>query len=76
MSVDADTLNDEDLEALVKRLETQFQPMINEAIRAAVKDNARRMALDLRKRMDSNFQQLIRDAVNETLGRRNKRERQ
>ena len=54
-------------ESLALALEQQLNPIIKEAIRDAVKDGARRLARDLRTRMEAELALMVREAVDQAL---------
>lgn len=54
-------------ESLALALEKQLDPIIKEAIRDAVKDGARRLARDLRTRMEAELALMVREAVDQAL---------
>ena len=54
-------------ESLALALEQQLNPIIKEAIRDAGKDGARRLARDLRARMEAELALMVREAVDQAL---------
>lgn len=60
-------LDPERAELLAQSLEEQMSPIIKEAIRDAVKDGARRLARDLRKRLDDELALMVREAVDDAI---------
>ena len=61
----AAALDEGQAERLAQMLEEELNPIIQEAIRDAVTDGARRLARDMRKRLDAELSLMIREAVDQ-----------